>query len=309
MNQILATSAPSKNKKGKKGSNHQQADIGSVIRLFSIVLLLFGVFLVGSGSYAMYKEGTEKENTPTKPTITIENKSQDTILLKVTSDKSIDQVSYQWNNEQEVSINGNGRKYVEQQITIPAGTNVLRIMAKNIDGGENTYQDTYELESNIGLESLSSGKIRITYEGETQIAYMTYRWDEEEETKIEINDTKIDQEIEAMKGDHTLTVIVVDVNNRTETKVQETKGVSKPAIDINFNADHTAYVIKVTDETELKEVRVVLDEDENQKFKQELSGKEFTFEIPLKSGDNKMEVTVYNSADVSATQKVKFTKP
>lgn len=309
MNQILATSAPNKNKKGKKHTNHEPADIKSVIKVFSIVLLLFGIFLVGSGSYAMVKEGALKENTPTKPTITLENKLEDTILLKVTSDKSIDQVSYQWNEEEEVSISGNGRKYVEQQITIPSGSNVLKVAAKNIDGGENTYQQPYELESKIALESLASGKIKITYEGETQIAYMTYRWDEEEETKVEINDTKIDQEIEAMKGDHTLTVIVVDVNNRTETKVQETKGVSKPTIDISFNEDQTAYVIKVTDETDLKEVRVVLDEDDNQKFKQELSGKEFTFQIPLKSGDNKMEVTVYNSADVSATQKVKFTKP
>jgi hypothetical protein len=309
MNQILATSAPNKNKKGKKGSNHQQTDIRSVIKIFSIVLLLFGIFLVGSGSYAMVKEGSSKGTAQTKPTITLENKAKDTILLKITSDKPIDQVSYRWNDEQEVTISGNGRKYVEQQITIPTGSNVLKVAAKDTEGGENSYQQPYELESKIGLEPLASGKIKITYEGETQIAYMTYRWDDEEETKVEINDTKIDQEIEAMKGDHTLTVIVVDVNNRTETKVQETKGVSKPTIDISFNDDHTAYVIKVTDENELKEVRVVLDEDDNQKFKQELSGKEFTFQIPLKSGDNKMEVTVYNSADVSATQKVKFTKP
>ncbi len=51
-----------------------------------------------------------------------------------------------------------------------------------------------------------------------------------------------------MNGKHTLTVVVVDVNNRTETKVQETNGVSIPTIDIKFNDDKTAYVINLKDD-------------------------------------------------------------
>ncbi len=62
---------------------------------------------------------------------------------------------------------------------------------------------------------------------------------------------------------HTLTVVVVDVNNRTETKVQKTNGVSIPTIDIKFNDDKTAYVINLKDDVELQEVVITLDEDDS----------------------------------------------
>lgn len=137
---------------------------------------------------------------------------------------------------------------------------------------------------------------------------MTYRWDDQEETKVDINDTKIDYDIDTLSGRHKLTVVVVDVNNTTETKVQETNGVSIPKIDIELNGEQTSYIIKVTDEIELKEVIITLDDDENKKYGQKISGKEFQFEIPLKEGDNKMKVEVTNSDEQKAERMVKFPK-
>ena len=60
---------------------------------------------------------------------------------------------------------------------------------------------------------------------------MTYRWNEEEETRIDINGTTIEQEIEAIKGMNSLTVEVVDEDNNIDTKVQKINGVSKPKLD------------------------------------------------------------------------------
>ena len=137
---------------------------------------------------------------------------------------------------------------------------------------------------------------------------MTYRWDDEEETKIDINNKTIDYDIETLSGRHKLTVVVVDINNVTETKVQETNGISIPKIDISLNDDETAYIIKVTDEIELKEVVITLDEDESKKYGQKLSGKEFQFEIALKEGENKMKVEVTNSDEQKAERMVKFPK-
>ena len=121
---------------------------------------------------------------------------------------------------------------------------------------------------------------------------------DQDENKIDINSDTIDQTIDTLNGKHTLTVVVVDVNNRTETKVQETNGVSIPTIDIKFNDDKTAYVINLKDDVELQEVVITLDEDDSKKYGQKLSGKEFQFEIALKEGsDNKMKVQVTNSDD------------
>ena len=70
---------------------------------------------------------------------------------------------------------------------------------------------------------------------------MTYRWDDDDETTIQINDTKIEQEIDAKKGTHTLKVVVVDIDNKTDTKEQTIKGVSKPKV----VCKRTLYIISI----------------------------------------------------------------
>lgn len=324
MNQILSTGDNSKKKKEKKTKNKkyqpnnysgQTSDIVSVARVFAISLIIFAIFVIGSASYGLYKSEENKSNVGTgtvqvKPTISVENVegTQNTVLLKVTSNTGLEKVIYQWNDGQQVTLNGNGGKYIEQKIQVPNGTNNLSISAIDVLGNENIYTKQYKLNSKINLEATSEGKIKITYDGDVEVSYMTYRWDEEEETKVDINDTTIDYEIDTLSGRHTLTIVVVDINNTTETKVQETNGISIPKIDISLNDDETAYIIKVTDEIELKEVIITLDEDESKKYGQKLSGKEFRFEIALKEGDNKMKVEVTNSDDQKAEKMVKFSK-
>lgn len=308
MNQILSTSAPGG--KGKKHTSSEPADVKKVIRVFSIILLIFAIFIIGTSSYAMYQSSQAKANIKPNPTITVETLEDDTIVsLKVVSEFNIDTITYGWNDGQKTTIRGNGRKYVEEKINIPTGSNLLNIYVTDVNGGENTFSNTYDLESKIKLEALDTGNIKITYQGETQISYMTYRWDDEDEETIDINNTSIEKEIEARKGTHTLTIVVVDVNNKTETKVQEIKGVSKPTIKIGLNNDKTKYIISLSDEIGLKEVIIVLNEDENNKFGQKLTEKEFQLEIPLQTGsDNKLKVIVTNSDGIQETERVQYSK-
>lgn len=305
MNQILSTQKP----QNKKQKHNAPAKISSVIRVFAVVLIFFAIFLIGSGTYAIYKNQNEIDKAVIKPTITLENETESTILLKVISENNIDTVTYYWNGSEEKVINGDGKKYIEQRIDIKTGSNILTVVARDVNGGETSYSNQYTLNSNINIESLDNGKIKITYEGDKLISYMTYRWDEEAETTVDINNTIVDEEIDVRAGIHTLTVILVDEENNTETKVQEINGVSTPIIDISFNEDYTKYVIKLTDQIGLQEVVITLNEDENQRFGQKLSGTEFEFEIPLYEGsDNKMQVTVTNSSNIEAERRVQYPK-
>ena len=305
MNQILSTQKVD----NKKKKNSTPASISSVIRIFSIALIFFAIFLISTGSYAIYKNQSDLNKAIKKPTITLENETENTILLKVISENNIDTVKYYWNGQEETIINGEGKKYIEQRIDIKTGSNVLTVVATDINGGETSYSNQYTLNSNINIEALDNGKIKITSESDKLISYMTYRWDEEQETTIDINNTAVEQEIDVRPGMHTLTVILVDEENNTETKVQEINGVSTPKIDISFNEDYTKYVIKLTDEIGLQEVIITLNEDENQRFGQKLSGTEFEFEIPLYEGsDNKMQVTVTNSSNIEAERRVQYPK-
>ena len=135
---------------------------------------------------------------------------------------------------------------------------------------------------------------------------MTYRWDEDDENTVEINDTKVDEEIQAIKGLHTLTVVVVDEDNNTDTKKQKINGVSKPKIIMGIDEEREHFVIQASDDEKLSKLEFRLNEDDDQKFVlnlEEKNLKELQYVLPdtlkLKTGENIIEVTVYNSNGVS----------
>lgn len=311
MNQILSTNMPNNN--GKKSRQNGPKNIKSIVIFFVAVLIIFAVVLIGMGAYTLLKKGETTTKTAEKPVITLENKTDTTVLLKVMHNTGIiSKVYYNWNDDDETTINGNDGKYVEQEIEIPSGNNTLYIRVVDGNGQEATYEKQYELESNINFE-VSGNKIKITYDGDTTISYMTYRWDDEDEETIQINDKTINQEIDALKGLHTLTVIVVDENNKTDKKVQKINGVSKPTLTIDSNEDNTRFVIHVTDEEELSKIEIVLNDEQEKKYVINLANyhlKEFDYALPieLQDGENIIEVTVYNASDVTTVQKGRLVK-
>lgn len=303
MNQILSTSMPMNN--NKKNKSGKPVTTGSILKFFGIAILVFGVLLIGAGTYAIYKNQSYQQEQNLEPTISIENKTDNTIMLKITHKKNIARVEYGWNDEEKIIVNGNNGKYLEKEISIPSGINTLHVLVVDEDGKEMTYEKQYEIESNIKIE-VSGNKIRITYESDTTISYMTYRWDEEDEETVEINDTSIDQEIEAIKGLHTLTVVVVDENNNTDTKQQKINGVAKPKITVGIDEQQEHFVIQASDEEKLSRIEFRLDQDENQEYVlnlEEKDLKELQYVLPdslkLKTGENVIEVTVYNSNGIS----------
>ena len=315
MNQILSTSMPMDSKKKQKQKNGQPIALGSIIKFFGIAILIFGGLLVGVGVYSMTQNPVQQKQENVEPTISIENKTDNTILLKVMHQKNIDRVEYGWNDEEMTVLYGNNGKYLDEEINIPSGNNTLHVLVVDVDGNEATYDKQYERESNINIE-VSGNKIKITYSGDTMISYMTYRWDEEDEKRVEIQDESIDEEIEALKGLHTLTVVVVDENNNTDTKQQKINGVSKPKVEVTVDEQKEHFVIKASDEDKISKFSFRLNQDDSQEYEMDLKDKDFKeieYILPdslkLQPGENIIEVTVYNSNGVSTeTGIIKFVK-
>ncbi len=286
MNQILSTSNSEKNKKGGP------IEIHTIVKFFSIILIIFGVIMISTASYAIYKKSVDKNNIPTKPSITEEQKGDKTVLLKVTHDKAIDKIEYRWNEQEAKIITGNGRKYIEQEIEIPGGTNKLYVSVIDIEGQEISSEQTYEAEDIIKME-INNGKIKVSAEAKTEISYMTYRWDEEQEEKIDINATTLEQEIEIPMGEHTLTVILVDKNNETITKEQKVKGVVKPKIQVKLDDNKENFLITITDDSGLDRVEFIIN-GENKTIKANEGQKELKIKLPLRDGQNIVEIKAYN---------------
>ena len=304
MNQILSTSMPMDNKKKKeKKVNTNPVAIKSILKFFAIAMLIFGIFTIGTGAYAVFKNQSEQQEQNLEPSISIEDKDEETILLKVVHKKNIAKLEYRWNDKESTVVNGNNGKYIEKQIKVPSGKNTLHVLVVDEDGKEIPYEKQYERESKINFE-VSGNKIKITYEGDKKVSYMTYRWDEEEEKTIQINDTKIDQEIDAIKGLHALTVIVVDEDNNTDTKVQKINGVSKPKITVAVDDAKQHFVIKATDDEKITTIVFRLNQDDNQYYTLNIADMnyndiQYVLPMELQSGENTIEVTIKNASGVT----------
>lgn len=331
MNQILSVgnsnndynkSINNKIKKEKGNSGGGPADISSVLRFFAIALLIFGAFMMGSGSYSMYKENKAPAEI-TKPTIFIEEVSDTEKIIKVSHDKNLNKVTYKWNNDEVQYINSYGKKNVEEKIEVPSGENKLTVYASDMNGEETTVTKIYDTEIDdpdvgnlenkidIKIENTINGvKVKVT--ADEELSYMTYRWNDEEETKVEINDISTEQILEAPKGLNKLTVIVVDVNNKTETKEQEVNAVPEPKVTIELDEAGENFVLKASDENGLKKMYIDIDEglDGAEKYKQEFpeEDKEFEYTFGLHEGENRLKVKVYNKYNVMKEVKVKAEK-
>ena len=307
LNQILSVETPKK-EKNKKPKNNSPIEIQKIVRFFSIVILIFGICMIGSGSYSMYK-GTSAETGTAKPTIYVQETSGTEITLQVSHNKVLEKVTYKWNNEDETEINSNGKKQVTQQIQIPTGKNTLTVYAKDINGQETSYQKQYTIQGDIDIElEVDGANLKINATGKEKLSYLTYRWDEEEETKIDINDTQTEQTIEIPKGQHTLTVVAVDVNNKTETKEQEVKGVTKPKVEVTTDGEAN-FVIKASDEEGIKKVEFIINETDKNVLNLDQvysldQRKDFEYKYPLHDGENKLEIRVYNESDVCEVSRV-----
>ena len=310
MNQILATSNPNNKKtKTKKNKRTGPADIKSVVRVFAVVMLIFGIFMVGTGSYAIYSDSVNRAEEVTKPVIS-EALSEDgtSVVLTVTHDKAIDRIEYYWNDGEVQTITGNGRREIEVDIEIPGGTNTLHVTAFDVQGQEISTDKEYTAENVIEM-SISGSKLQITAENDTEISYMTYRWDDGEETTVDINSTTVNEEIDVPMGTHTITVILVDINNETIRKEQTVMGTTKPTISIEIDDAQENYLITISDETGLERVDFVI-RGEERTVTVENGEKELKYKLALNEGDeNRLEITAYNVDGIASdTQRVRAVK-
>lgn len=303
MNQILSVETQKKEKKNR-GGNRMPADIEKILKFFAIGMIIFGIFMISSGSYAMYQNSKNAGNS-SKPTIYIEETSATAITIQVSHNKELSKVEYYWNNQEPIELDCKGKKKVEQKVDLLTGKNTITIIAVDINGLESKTQKQYEVQGDISIELKSEeiNNLKIKAEGIEQLSYLTYRWDEEEETKVEINSNSTEISVSVPVGLHTLTVVVVDINNKTETKEQKVEGVAKPKVEVTTDGSDN-FIIKASDEKGIKKVEFIINETDKNRLNLDQvlpleERKEFEYAYPLHDGENKLEVRVYNESDVS----------
>ena len=112
MNQILSTNSGKRTK--------EPLSIKTITRIFAIIIIVFGVILVGQGSWAMF---SGEESTEEQASVPVVQMVQEGNSLKVTvqHDKAIDRIVYSLNGGQEVVLQGRGRTQIEESIPLEIG--------------------------------------------------------------------------------------------------------------------------------------------------------------------------------------------
>lgn len=311
MNQILSV----ENKKKEK--NNSPTDIKKIIRVFCIIVLLFGIGLIGKSSYAILQNMNQSSSVQElKPTVDI-GREGNNVIIKVSHSKEITKMIYHWNqNGEETVINGNGSGQVEATLNLPVGNNTLYLTVIDITGQATSFERSYvtdaqEPQVKIELVQGNSNKVRITAKDVVALSFITYRWDEEQEIRIEPSEdskAQIEAEIEAPKGQHTLTVNAVNTNNITKTEEQDIKIVTKPKITVVPDETNPKYLIlTITDEEAFKGAVFTVNGKEFPVDYSSVREKKFEYWIEVQEGENKITVRAYNFDDAEETFEGSYT--
>lgn len=292
MNQILYTNTP------KKGGT---LEIKTVLKIFAIACIIFGLILVGQASYAMItKKGEESQS---EPLINV-TQSNDILNISVKHDKLIDKITYSWNSGEEVVLQGKGRKEINEKIVVPNGNNILVLKVIDINGKVASYSEMYELEQGDTIKPeiellVENSKVKIVAKDETALSYMSYYWNNEDETKIEVRQEspkQIEDKIDILKGENTLTIIAVDKAGNETVKEQVFKGVKKPKIELLREGNEL--IVNVTDEEGVQKIEYTLNGQfyttDPENTGASLNMKEVQFRQPLSAGENKITIKAYN---------------
>lgn len=312
MNQILMVENKSKNKKKARKSSGP-AEIKSVIKFFAIVIIVFGLFIIGHSSYAMYisSKGNNVENLPQ---ISI-SRVNDSLIVNVQSEYIVDKFKYNWTNSEQTSIS-EGVSSFEEEIILPNATDILTIIIEDETGRAITYTREIYLDGvdivkpTIDLEQGEGFSVRLTARDETQIEYITYKIDDGEEVRIDKNNTE-DKTIEYAiteipRGEHTLYVTAVDSSGNVES-IEKPIIVSsdRPTIK-NLSIDQEAgkIMIEAADVDGIQSIEVNLN---GAVYKMDdVNRTEATFSLNLVEGTNTISIKLTNVNGLSAEGATEF---
>jgi len=296
MNQILYID-------GKKKSKGGPLEISTVVRIFAILIIIFGIIIAGQAVFAIASRGQESKEESI-PSLLIEQNGA-TITLKIKHDKAIDKLIYSWNNGAETVLQGRGRNIIEESISATVGNNILKVRIIDIFGKESTYSKEIEVQSLDVVEPqiellVEAAKVKISVKDETALDYISYRWNNEDETVVKAREESpklIEERVDILKGENTLKIIAIDkAGNRTE-KEQKYRGSTKPVIEVVQEGNTVK--VRVTHEQNIQKIEYningTLYSTDAAETGVALGVKEYTYNFPLQQGQNTINVKAYNT--------------
>ena len=299
MNQILVT-----NDKEKA----QVTLMKPVIKFFCILAIIFALVLVGEGVYNLYKN-LNKDGSYPRPTLIQEIVGSD-MEIRISNEVGISKVFYSWNDGEQMEYKGEGRKIINFEIAVPQGENTLNVAVVDIQGNKTRFEGIKAVfteskdskKPKISIEK-NDEKLIITAIDETEMAYLTYQWDDGEKVKTEVSDEdkkEIVQEIDIEKGEKKLTMVAVDRagNKETLTKKISNKDESYVAPVLTTKVDGNKIKINISGNVKINEVKCVWNgKDATLTYTKGQSN--ISMELDIPEGDNKLNISIVDDDGIT----------
>lgn len=307
MNQILAT-------ENKKKKSSGPIEIKKIVRFFAITMVIFGIILIGEGSYNIYAN-VQSRNPSNMPTVTI-SRLNDTAIIYVEHNVEISKIIYSW-GDGESTVLPEGSLTAQEEILLPNQNSVLNITIEDMKGNQVKYQKEYYLEGmdiikpsiQIDVED-GSHKMTITAKDDTEISYLSYQWENEEAVVVEATEqgqTEITQKVDLVAGTKKIIIIAEDINGNVEQIEKEIVATnSEPKMQLIQNGKEI--IIEASDDDGIKDITLNLNgkkyatKDLNVKYVQ-------VGPVELQEGNNTIlvEVTNVNGYTKKAATELQYT--
>lgn len=309
MNQILSVEMPKKKSKLKMSrEQNNKASTKSVVLFFSIVLLVFGIALIGVGIYSiLVKNVSNNSNVQSDlPRIDVTQNATE-LEIEISCANEIKSIEYNWEEQETQKVEISGKKSTDLKVNIPSGTNIFTIKVTDVTGNSNVYNKEYvgAKEPNITMSNPRfDGKknwITITCQENQKIKFISYSYDEGIEETKEINDNIATIDIEELEGEHELTF---KVGYEDGTVGRISKKIYVPTISISTDVGYTKFILNISDSRTIEKVKINFNGSITEEQVNETT---YTKDIALQPGEpgtNKMLITVYNKDGMSITKKV-----
>lgn len=313
MNQILSMGSEQSNNNNIKIENKKEykdvnnkANINSIVKTFAILIMIFGMVIIGDSAYGYV---TSKPKLKDNINITTENIGAEA-TIKVNSEKPIKKLSYKWGQGEETIIEGNGTVQLETVIEIPNGNNILNIAVTDYYGNVTEYQKQYINERNDQTKptidiTVLGNTLNIIAKDDTEISYLTYKWNDEQETRVDVEPNQEDKKqlqakVEVKKGENTLTITAIDKDGNKITRTENIKGANKPTFTVTTEGNYI--VINAKDEEGVKKVAITVDGVTTDTGDTPINQKEITAKQELTPGSHTITITVTNMSGLVEEQ-------
>lgn len=280
-------------------------------RIFAIALIIFGLVMFISGLVGTINYFSTPQGPVIEYPIVSTMQTDNILTLSIKNDVAIDVVEYSWNNGRVLEISGNNSLELTRDITVPVGENVLSLTIIDVNGKATPMSKSFVgvlIEDTTPPEIevvVVSSKLNIIAKSvsETKLSYLTYKWNDDEEIKIDAtgDQTSIETTIDVLNGTNTLTIVAVNEKGISKTQVNEYIGVKKPVIEVKKDETGEYLLVKITHENAVKSAEIIFN-GKNVSLTPDRFGKpEVDFKLKLIDGTNTLKITATSVNDSTET--------